>query len=46
MLLEQVNDCEQLLFFLSSEKWNVCSLGKDYLEFVARYPMRNVVVHK
>jgi hypothetical protein len=46
LLLEQVDDCEQLSIFLSSEKWKVFSLGKDYLDFVAKYPMRNVVVHK
>ena len=31
MLLEQVDDCEQLSIFLNNEKWNVFSLGKDYL---------------
>jgi len=47
MLLEQVDDCEQLSIFLSNEKWNVFSLGKDYLEFVAKYPMiDNIIVHK
>ena len=46
MLLDQVDDCEQLFIFLSTEKWNIFSLGKDYLEFVAKYPMRNIVVHK
>jgi hypothetical protein len=46
MLLEQVDDCEQLSIFLNTEKWHVFSLHKDYLEFVAKYPMRNMVVHK
>jgi hypothetical protein len=46
LLLEQVDDCEQLSIFLNTEKWNVFSLGKDYLDFVAKYPMRNIVVHK
>jgi len=46
MLLEQVDDCEQLSIFPRSEKWNVFSLGKDYSEFVAKYPIRNIVVHK
>ena len=46
LLLEQVDDCEQLSFFLGSEKWKVFSLGKNYLDFVAKYPMRNVVVQK
>jgi hypothetical protein len=46
MILEQVNDWEQLSIFLNTEKWNVFALGKDYLEFVTKYPMRNIVVHK
>jgi len=46
MLLEQVDDCEQLSIFLSGEKGNVFSLGRDYLEFVDKYPMRNKLVHK
>jgi len=46
MLLEQVDDCEQLSIFLNAEKWNFFCLGEDYLEFVAKYPMRNIVVHK
>jgi len=33
-------------FFLNNEKLDVFSSGKDYLEFVAKYPMRNIVVHK
>jgi hypothetical protein len=45
ILLEQVDDCEQLFIFLSSEKWNLFSLDKDYLEFVAKYPMKNLVVY-
>jgi hypothetical protein len=46
MLLEQVDDCEQLSIFLNTEKWTVFSLGKKYLEFFAKYPMRNIGVHK
>jgi hypothetical protein len=46
MLLEQVDDCEQLSIFLNTERWNVFSLGKDYFQFVAKYLMRNIVVHK
>jgi len=46
MLVEQVDDCEQLSIFLSSEKWNIFSLDKDYLELVTKYPRRNIVVHK
>ena len=45
MLLGQVDDCEQLSIFLNNEKWNVFSLGKDYLELVAKHPMRNIVVY-
>jgi hypothetical protein len=39
MPLEQDDNCEQLSIFLNTEKWNVFSLGEDYLEFVAKYPM-------
>ena len=46
ILIEQVDDCEQLSIFQSSEKWNVFYLGKDYLEFVPKYPKRNIVVRK
>jgi len=46
MLLEQVDECEQLPSFLSSEKCGNISMGKDCWEFVAKYLMRNVVVHK
>jgi hypothetical protein len=46
MLLEKVDNYEQLSIFLNTEKLNVFSLGKDSLEFVAKYPMRNIVVHK
>ena len=46
MLLEQIDDCEQLSIFLNTEKLNIFSLGKDYLKFIAEYPMINIVVHK
>jgi len=46
MLLEQVDDCEQLSIFINREKLNVFSLGKDYLEYVAKYPIRNIVVNQ
>jgi hypothetical protein len=46
VLLEQVDECEQLSIFPSSEKLNIFSLGKDNLEFVAKYLMRSIVVHK
>ena len=46
MLLEQVDECEQLSVFLNCEKWKVFSQGKDYLEFISKYPVRNINVHK
>ena len=46
MLLEEVDDCEQLSLFVSNEKWNIFSLGKDYLDFVAKYSIRNMIVNK
>ena len=46
MLLEQIDDCEQLPLFLNTEKLNVFSLVKDYLELFAKLSMRNIVVHK
>jgi len=45
MLLEQVDDYEQFYIFLCSEKWKVVSTGNNYLEFVSKYPIRNIVVH-
>ena len=46
MLLEQVDDSEQLSILLNTQKWNVFSLGKDYLELIDKYPMRNIFVYK
>jgi hypothetical protein len=46
MLLQQVDDGEQLSIFLSNETSVFFSLGKDYLEFVDKYPMRNIADHK
>ena len=46
MLLEQVDDCEELSKFLSSEKWTNFSLGKVYLDFVSKYPKRIVILDK
>jgi hypothetical protein len=40
LLLEHVDDCEQLSIFIASEKWNIFSKGKDYLDFANRFPMR------
>ena len=46
MLLEQVDDCEELSKFLSSEKWTNFSLGEVYLDFVSKYPKRIVILDK
>jgi hypothetical protein len=46
MLLEQVDDCEELTKFLSSEKWTNFSNGKVYLDFVTKYPKRIIIVDK
>jgi len=45
MLLDQVNDCEELSKFLTSQKWTTFFLGKDYLEFVDKYPKRIIVLN-
>jgi hypothetical protein len=46
LLLDQVDECEQLSIFLSSEKWNNFSKGKDYLGFEDKFPTRTIIVHK
>ena len=46
MLLEQVDDCEELSKFLSSEKWRIFSLGEGYLDFVSKYPKRFIILDK
>jgi hypothetical protein len=46
LLLEQVDDCELLSIFLGSEKWNIVSKGKDYLDFAEKFPMRIAIVNK
>ena len=46
MLLDQVEDCEELSKFLSSQKWTTFFLGKDYLEFVDKYLKRIIVINK
>ena len=42
MLLEQ----SQSPIFLDCEKWKFFSMGNDYLEFISKYRMRNIAVHK
>jgi hypothetical protein len=39
LLLEHVDDCDQLSIFLDSKKWEVFSMGGDYLEIVFKCPM-------
>jgi hypothetical protein len=46
MLLEQIADCEELSMFLTSQKWTTFFLGKDYLEFVDKYPKSIIVILK
>ena len=46
LLLEHVDDCEQLSIFMASEKWNIFSKGKEYLDFANKFPMRSVIVDK
>ena len=46
MLLKQVDDCEELSKFLSSEKWTNFSLGKVYMDFVSKYPKRIIILDK
>jgi len=46
LLLEQVDDCEQLSIFLGNEKWNTFPKGKDYFDFVNKFPMSNFIVNK
>ncbi len=46
MLLEHIGDCEELLKFLSSEKWTNVSIGEVYLDFVSKYPKRIIVINK
>ncbi len=46
LLLEQVDDCEQLLNFLGSEKWNHFSKGKYYLDFRNKFSMIFFFVNK
>ena len=44
-MLEQVDDCEQLSIFLDNEKSIFFSMGNSFLEFVSRYPIRNIIGH-
>jgi len=46
MLLEQVDECEHQLFFLSSDKLNNFFKGKRHLYFAVKFPTRNGIFHK
>jgi hypothetical protein len=41
MLLEQVDDCEQLFVFLSSDVWAEFSPTQSYMQFKTRHPSRD-----
>ncbi len=42
MLLEQVDDCEQLSVFLSSDVWAQFSQTQSYIQFKTRHHARDV----
>jgi hypothetical protein len=46
MLLEQVDDCEQLSVFLSSDVWTQFSQTQPYVQFKAKHPARDVDLQK
>jgi len=46
MLLEQVDDCEQLSVFLSSDVWAQFSQAKPYVQFKTKHPARDVDLQK
>ncbi len=46
MLLEQVDDCEQLFLFLSSDVWAQFSQTQSYIQFKTRHPTRDVDLQK
>ena len=46
MLLEQVNDCEKLSAFLSSNVWAQFSQTQSYMQFKTRHPARDVDINK
>ena len=46
MLLEQVDDCEQLSVFLSSDVWAQFSQTQSYMQFKTRDPARGVDMNK
>jgi len=46
MLLKQVDDCEQLFVFLSSDVWAQFSQALAYVQFKTRHLARDVDLHK
>ena len=46
MLLEQVDDCEQLFVFLSSNIWAQFPQTHAYVQFKTRHPDRDFDLHK
>ena len=46
MLLEQVDDCEHLSVFLSSDVWAQFSQTQSYIQFKTRHPARDVDLQK
>ena len=46
MSLEQLDDCEQLSNFLSSDVWSMFSQTKPYIDFKSQYPKRDVDLNK
>jgi hypothetical protein len=46
MLLEQVDDCEQLSVFLSSDVWAQFSQTQSYVQFKVKHPARDVDLQK
>ena len=45
-LLEQVDDCEQLSVFLSSDVWAQFAQTQSYIQFKAQHPARDVDLQK
>ena len=46
MLLEQVDDCEQLFVFLSSNVWAQFTETQSNMQFKTRHPARDVDLQK
>ena len=46
MLLEQIDDCEHLYVFLSSDFWAQFSQTQSYIQFKTRHPARDIDLQK